>query len=490
MIKKLVNSTLLYMVAGALPAISGMILLIPYTTYLTVPVYGALSIYLSFSILTQILITYSIDNYVAVGYVTRKNSKAELNKFIGTMIILISVVSLITLAAFGLIGHLLFDLFHNDFLAFYPFGLMSLIFAISNVFLRLYSTLLIYQQEPLKYLLINLVNFVLILFFSIYGLKLYPNTLFAPIVGRLISGIVTLVIIAYLLLKQYGITYDKKQLIGVNKYCFPVYKYNIYSWVIIYANNYLILFLDKTTKVLGVFDFTMKCTLIIEVFQNSFCSTINPKIYEIWGAKRIDLEAVNEEYQYHKLFTILNILFIAISIFAIPLVGELIIKKREYIAYFKFLPFMLISFIFRPLLNIYTNCAYFFNNTKALPKMIVISAVIQIIIMYLTFPYIGVWAAIISSFAARLIQVIVLKLITKEKLFITAHKIELLFIPLFYLVLIFGLFSTNKISYFSASCIQLFLSIFITLFYAKSFFNIQLFKKKTLVSDKMNKDED
>jgi O-antigen/teichoic acid export membrane protein len=291
-------------------------------------------------------------------------------------------------------------------------------------------------------------------------------------------------------LKQYGITYDKKQLIGVNKYCFPVYKYNIYSWVIIYANNYLILFLDKTTKVLGVFDFTMKCTLIIEVFQNSFCSTINPKIYEIWGAKRIDLEAVNEEYQYHKLFTILNILFIAISIFAIPLVGELIIKKREYIAYFKFLPFMLISFIFRPLLNIYTNCAYFFNNTKALPKMIVISAVIQIIIMYLTFPYIGVWAAIISSFAARLIQVIVLKLITKEKLFITTHKIELLFIPLFYLVLIFGLFSTNKISYFSASCIQLFLSIFITLFYAKSFFNIQLFKKKTLVSDKMNKDED
>ena len=490
MIKKLVNSTLLYMVAGALPAISGMILLIPYTTYLTVPVYGALSIYLSFSILTQILITYSIDNYVAVGYVTRKNSKAELNKFIGTMIILISVISLITLAAFGLIGHLLFDLFQNDYLAFYPFGLMSLIFAISNVFLRLYSTLLIYQQEPLKYLLINLVNFVLILFFSIYGLKLYPNTLFAPIVGRLISGIVTLVIIAYLLLKQYGITYDKKQLIGVNKYCFPVYKYNIYSWVIIYANNYLILFLDKTTKVLGVFDFTMKCTLIIEVFQNSFCSTINPKIYEIWGSKRSDLEAVQEEYQYHKLFTILNILFIAISIFAIPLVGELIIKKREYIAYFKFLPFMLISFIFRPLLNIYTNCAYFFNNTKALPKMIVISAVIQIIIMYLTFPYIGVWAAIISSFAARLIQVIVLKLITKEKLFITTYKIELLFIPLFYLLLIFGLFSINKISYFSASCIQLFVSIFITIFYAKSFFNIQLFKKKTLVSDKMNKDED
>ena len=80
--------------------------------------------------------------------------------------------------------------------------------------------------------------------------------------------------------------------------------------ICIMDKNGKILFLDKSTKVLGVFDFTMKCTLIIEVFQNSFCSTINPKIYEIWGAKRIDLEAVNEEYQYHKLFTILNILFI------------------------------------------------------------------------------------------------------------------------------------------------------------------------------------
>ena len=469
------------MIAGALPAISGMVLLIPYTSYLSVPVYGALSIYLSFSILTQILITYSIDNYVAVGYVSRKNSKEELRKFIGTMTVLIAIISLITLAIFSIIGHVLFDLFHNDYLSFYPFGIMSLIFAISNVFLKLYSTLLIYQQEPLKYLLINLINFVLILFFSIYGLKLYPNSLFAPIAGRLISGVVTLIIIIYIMLKQYGITYDKKQLIGVNKYCFPVFKYNIYSWIIIYANNYLILFLDKTSKVLGVFDFTMKCTLIVEVFQNSFCSTINPKIYEIWGSKRSDQAAIDEEYQYHKLFTILNILFISISIFAIPVIGEVIIKKKEYIEYFKFLPFMLISFIFRPILNIYTNCAYFFNNTKALPKMIVISAVIQIIIMYLTFPYLGVWAAIISSFIARLIQVIVLKFITKEELYISSHKTELLIIPISYLILIAGLFLSNTISYFTASWIQLSASILITLIYSKTFFNVHLFKKKSLI---------
>lgn len=481
MIKKLFNSTLLYMIAGSLPAISGMVLLIPYTSYLTVPVYGALSIYLSFSILTQILITYSIDNFVAVGYVSRKNSKKELRKFIGTMTILIVIISLITLFLFSVIGHFLFDLLHNKYLSFYPFGLMSLIFAISNVFLKLYSTLLIYQQEPLKYLFINLINFILILFFSIYGLQLYPNSLFAPIVGRLISGVVTLLIILYIMFKQYGITYDKKQLIGLNKYCFPVFKYNIYSWIIIYANNYLILFLDKTSKVLGVFDFTMKCTLIVEVFQNSFCSTINPKIYEIWGEKRKGIDSINEEYQYHKLFTILNLLFISISIFTIPIVGELIIKKKEYIEYFKYLPFMLISFIFRPILNIYTNHAYFFNKTKALPKMIVISAVIQIIIMYLTFPYFGVWAAIISSFIAKLIQVIVLKFITREQLNISSHKTELLIIPIIYTVLIFGLFTIESIDYYTASSVQLVTSILIALLYSKTFFNIHLLKKKSLV---------
>jgi O-antigen/teichoic acid export membrane protein len=136
---------------------------------------------------------------------------------------------------------------------------------------------------------------------------------------------------------------------------------------------------------------------------------------------------------------------------------------------------MLISFIFRPLLNIYTNCAYFFNNTKALPKMIVISALIQIIIMYFTFPYIGIWAAIISSFIARLVQVIVLKWITKEKVYIESHKTELIIIPLAYLLLISALFSSTSISYLTASWIQLLVSLAVTLVYANTFFNIQLF---------------
>lgn len=456
MFKKLINSTALYMIAGALPSISGMILLVPYTSYLSSSMYGALSIYISFSLLTQILITYSIDNYVAMGYVHRKNDSAELSKFVGTLVFLITIISFGCLFIFTLLGIPIFKLFKNDLFSFLPYGLMSLIFAISNVYLKIYSTLLIYKQEPFKYLLINLVNFILILFLSVYGLKLYPNSLFAPITARLIAGSVTLILVIIFLLKEFGIHFDKSQLKGVNKFCFPVFKYNIYSWIITYSNNYIILLLDKTTKVLGVFDFAMKCTLITEVFQNSFCSTINPKIYNLWSSKDRESPAtIKEEYEYHLMFSNLNILFISFSIFFIPLIGEIIIKNKEYILYFKYLPYLMLPFLFRPLINIYTNIMYYYHETKVLPKMVIISALFQIAFMYFLYEFIHIWAAIIAALISKIVQLIILKFSNKKNTFEFYFAKPLIIIPMIYSVLILILFSGNYLNYYSGSLIQL-----------------------------------
>ena len=87
-------------------------------------------------------------------------------------------------------------------------------------------------------------------------------------------------------------------------------------------------------------------------------------------------------------------------------------------------------------------------------------------------------------------QITFQKWITKEKVFIVSHKTELIIIPLVYLVLIIALFSSLSISYLTASWIQLILSITVTLVYSKSFFNIQLFKRKNVVAIKSNNDED
>ncbi|MEO6884589.1 MAG: hypothetical protein ABI199_11270 [Bacteroidia bacterium] len=64
MLKKIFSSTILFSIGGLLPTMASLVLLFPYTQNLTIADYGALSIYISFTLLLQIIVNFGIDFFI------------------------------------------------------------------------------------------------------------------------------------------------------------------------------------------------------------------------------------------------------------------------------------------------------------------------------------------------------------------------------------------------------------------------------------------
>jgi O-antigen/teichoic acid export membrane protein len=80
--KTFIKSSIIYTVAGALPMASAIILLPFYGNNLPLAVYGELATYIAFSMLVQVLVTYSFDTSVYVYYHEYKNAPEKLSQFL------------------------------------------------------------------------------------------------------------------------------------------------------------------------------------------------------------------------------------------------------------------------------------------------------------------------------------------------------------------------------------------------------------------------
>src|SRR5258706_13360050 len=125
-----------------LPMASAALLVPVYAHYLPTAQYGALALYLSFSIFIQIVVTYSFDASLYLHFHDYKNDPGRLSAFVSssfTFIILLgAAVSAILLATGGMLFHYFYK--EHD-LVFYPYGLLAAltggfqsVFKVNNTF--------------------------------------------------------------------------------------------------------------------------------------------------------------------------------------------------------------------------------------------------------------------------------------------------------------------------------------------------------------------
>src|SRR4051812_15218530 len=103
------------------------ILLLPfYMQDLSTALYGKYAIFLSFSLLIQILVTYSFDSSIYIHYHEYKDDQEKLSTFISSAFILMLIIGLIVVVFFSITGQLIFSLvIPEKNISFFPYGLAS-----------------------------------------------------------------------------------------------------------------------------------------------------------------------------------------------------------------------------------------------------------------------------------------------------------------------------------------------------------------------------
>lgn len=420
-----------------MPLLASVVLLFPYTDNLSTSLYGELAIYISFTLLLQIFFNYGLDNYVGIHHYDFQDDDKKLKDFVGTVVSYLLIIGGILILLFALAGNTFFNIALSSNFSFYPYGFMSVLTAFCNSFFRTYVNFLFYKDKPVKYFLLNLFNFCITVLFCVIGLYKYPETLVGPMWGRMLSGAFIFLVAFILYLKEFGITWKPALLKDVQKFCFPVVLFFALNWVALYINNYIINAFGTTENV-GIYDFALKCTLLIEFVQTGILGTINPRIYNLWKQKNV-LQSSVEENRYHHVFSMFTVLFIACNIVVLPFVIQLFVRNSSYYDVFQFLPVLCASFVFRGIYNAYFNVVMYQKKTKALPKALAITSAFQIVLCVLLLQYFGIWGAVWSYVLAKPLQAFLLWLESKNMFSFQYNFMKVFGLPLIYFVSVLAL---------------------------------------------------
>lgn len=432
-----IKSSIVYSIVGALPYACGFILLPFYTNLLTTEQFGLLALYIALTGIFQVISGFAMEQYIAVQYIENKDNPKILRQNVATIVGLQIIAGIVLTVIMFATGNYLLTEFSSisggkTLLEFYPWGLMCVATAICNSMFKTYTVLLIFQQRPVRFFWVNIFNFILTLGVSLSVLYYLPYTLNGPMYGRLISGVGILALSLLLFIREFGFDINFKLAKGILNFCYPMLLGFILIWAVGNIDRYILAyFLDA--KDVGIFDFAIKCTLLLELLQSGLMSAITPKVFNIWKEQKISGSTV-EVNRYFNGYTAVIIIILPLFVIAIPLLIKLVVVNTDFYTTFKFLGILAAGFAFSGIKSYFNAPLLYFKKTQAILRVNIYTLLAQLIITIILIKHEGIWGAVWAFFIVRFLQVIFLWIESRRVFNYNVNKMKLIFLPLFYII--------------------------------------------------------
>lgn len=434
--KSFLQSSFIYTFIGALPLASAIVLLPFYTYFLNTTQFGQLALYISFTLLIQVIVGFSFDSAVLVHYHDSIKGSNELKKLLGTIFSSQFGIGILFILISLFAGPIAFKvIFGKNALAFFPYGFMAIVTAVFNSYFKTYCNLLISQQKPILYFWASIFNFILTIVISLIGLYLYPRTLAGPMWGRLLSGVGIFIWATIATGSEFRLLYERSIFKLLLPFCLPFILFNLLNWILSYVDRYIINDYINTSNV-GIYDFAVKCTIFIDFLQMGLAYSIQPKIFSQWKEKGNNFS--NKEFnKYYSAFTGINVMLIPFLIFVVPIVVPIVVKKPEYYAAFQYVPVLCLGYLFRAMNYMFQAPVLYQKKTKILPQVFLISAVFQIVISIFFIREWGLWGIVWASFISKLLQQLFLYLSSARIYNFRFNIIKFILLPIAVSLIIF-----------------------------------------------------
>lgn len=406
--KSFLKSSLIYTLAGALPMASALILLPFYVTYLSTSDFGALSIYFAFSYFIQLLTTYSFDTSIYIHFHEYKNDHSKLSGFVSSSFVFMLLIALGVAAIFTISGDVLFaNIFSEQSIVFQPYGLMAAATGIFQALFKVYGNLLQSREKPSLYLWSNVASFSIIATITVIGLKLYPNSLYGPIGGRLVAAVASGLWALFRIFREFGIHFNFPLIRSSFSFNFYTFLYQLLQWVINYFDRFFMLFFLALSQI-GIYDFALKCLLAIEFILNGLHNSFYPKVVSTIVAQR-EKGSVPEINRYYHAFIGLILLLICLCILLFPPAIKLLVRKPDYQESIRFLPYISLIYIFRAVRLFYATPYGILKFTKPLSGIYLLVSAVKILLMWVTIREFGLYGVIAGSIMAAMLEIVLLR---------------------------------------------------------------------------------
>jgi len=433
--KSFLKNSLIYTLAGMLPMASALILLPLYIHNLSTAAYGALAVYMVFTLLVQIVVTFSFDTSIYIHYHELKDDKHKLKVFVSSAFIFMILLSLATALILSITGGLLFAVaFPNMNISLYPYGLASVGSGVFQALFRVHSSLLQSREKPETFLWSNIVSFSIVAIFIIIGFEMYPNSLAGPIFGRLLGSIIPAAWALSRIFREFGVHWDFEWLktsIGFNTYNFI---YQLQQWVINQFDRVLMIFFITLSDV-GVYDFALKCLIPVELLMNSLHSSFYPKVVSAVMAQTNKGSTPGINRYYHGLIAVVMLLVCG-SVLVLPWAIELFVKKADYHEAVRYIPYLGIMYLFRSARLFFTVPYGILKYTKPLPVIYLIVSLLKITIMLVLVGIMNIYGVILASAISAIVELLLVRFNLQNVFEFQFNVFKIIVIPAILLTLI------------------------------------------------------
>lgn len=407
--RKFISESLIYTLTGALPLASGLVLLPFYTNWLTSDQFGLLALYIAITMFLQILFNFGFDNYIGISYIDNKSKPEIQSEIIGTIVLSLLLIGAIVITFSLVVGESVFQAFNKSGsgktqLLFFPFGFMAVVTAFFNSMFKTYTSLLIYQQRSGRYMIMNLFNFVLTITISLTWLRLNKFSLEGPMWGRLLSGAGIFLLAVFLFNREFRLRFSRQYWPLFRKFLLFLVIYQLLSWILSNIDKFIIGHLLSPTDV-AIFDFAIKCLVVIEFLQNGLSSAIIPGVFSHWANESGD-STNTDVRRYFNGFSALSTIAIPVYCLVVPLLVPLVITEAVYFESFRFLPVLGLGYMFITLRQIYSFPLLAKKRSDLLTRAFTYSALVQIVITVIAVKYFGLWGAVWASLLSKPFQIL------------------------------------------------------------------------------------
>jgi O-antigen/teichoic acid export membrane protein len=433
--KNFLKSSFIYTIAGSLPVVSALVLLPFYSANLSTSDFGALSIYLSFTLLIQYVTTYSFDISLYIHFHEFRNEPKKLSSFVSSAFILMLLIGAAVATVLTISGDILFSVIFSDrTITFYPYGFLASATGIFQALFKVHSNFVQSRERPDIFLWSNVISFLFIIVFTIAGLYIYPQSLAGPVGGRFLAAIIMGIWALVRVFAEFGIHFNYPLLRSSFSFNLYTFIYQILQWVINYFDRILLLFYISLGTI-GIYDFGVKCLLVIEFILNGLHNSFYPKVVSAIMSQA-EKKSTPEINRYYHGFTAVIMVIICVCILAFPWAIETFVPRKEYHRVIEYLPYLSIIYIFRAI-RLYFAVPYgILKHSRPLPGIYVFVSAVKIVMIILLVTKYQLYGLVIASVLSAVIEIFLLKYVIRNKFAFRFNFYKIVGAPLFLFLLI------------------------------------------------------
>ncbi|MBC8062050.1 MAG: oligosaccharide flippase family protein [Clostridiaceae bacterium] len=412
-VKKTTKNAGIYGIAQILQACIGFSLLKVYTEHLTPSDYGIINMVTAVTGFLGMFYLFGLQGAISKYYYEYVDDEKLFNKFIGTIITTVLMISLIlTLFLFSTHKFILDKRLEK--INFYPYMAIGLLTVAFSTIFPIYQGILQMQHKAKKYVIQQVTVFLVTILLNIFFIVNMKLGAMGLLLSSLIVTITTFIYAIIMLNKFIKWTLDKNIMVKSLKYALPLVPHTLASWVSNLADRFILNKL-KNLDLVGIYGIGYQFGNIINMAAGAVNSAFVPWFFYVMKDRKSDK---NQIYKFGTAFvSVYSLGALWLSILS-PYIFKIMISKSYYSAV-ACIPYIAFANVFNGVYYFFVS-GLFYNKTgtKYIFITSTISAGVNVILNFLLIPkyeIIGASLATLISFALTSIMVLCLsKIINKE----------------------------------------------------------------------------